>query len=215
MKINLNPTKCNICNGKVIYMSNSKLYGKPYGSGYCYFCTECKSYVGTHVPRPKEAMGLLANNEMREKKKECHSIFDTYWKNEKTSKGRHKKRYHLYKKLAIELGLPVEECHFGYFDMDLLCKAYAVLTRWNDIEEVKNTDLAVGDMLLLKGSYIDSMQIMEEYGFKDITKDTSLMTHKMFENTDKPGQVFRFNGWHQDSSVSYMKYKGIDIIRVK
>lgn len=56
--MNLNPTKCNICDGKVIYTSNKIIYGKEFGSGKCYYCTECGAYVGTHKSRSKEALGL-------------------------------------------------------------------------------------------------------------------------------------------------------------
>ena len=44
------PTVCNLCGGKVIYTSNARIYGKEYGSGKCYLCTNCGAYVGTHKP---------------------------------------------------------------------------------------------------------------------------------------------------------------------
>lgn len=128
--INLYPTECNICDGKVVYVSNSKIYGKTYGSGYCYLCTKCGAYVGTHEPRPKEALGILANKEMRDKKMKCHEIFDSMWKSEKTGKARHTKRVELYRKLADELNLSTKECHFGYFDLEILDRAYKILQRW-------------------------------------------------------------------------------------
>lgn len=130
--INLYPTECNICGGKVIYVSNAKIYGKQYGSGYCYLCTKCGAYVGTHKPRPKEALGILANKDMRDKKMKCHSIFDSLWKSEKTGKDRHNKRVQLYKKMAEELGIDVKECHFGYFDLEMLDRAYKILEAWDN-----------------------------------------------------------------------------------
>lgn len=126
--INLYPTKCNICNGKVILTDNNKIYGKKYGSGKIYFCTKCKAYVGTHKPRPTEALGLLANNEMRTMKKKCHDLFDKLWKNEPTSKERYKARQRAYRELARLLNIPLEECHFGYFDLSMLIKAYNLLS---------------------------------------------------------------------------------------
>lgn len=86
MKINPNPTKCNLCGGQVIYISNSKIYGREYGSGKYYFCTKCGAYVGTHKPRPEEALGILGNVEMGEMKMKCHKLFDRKWKNRPTSK---------------------------------------------------------------------------------------------------------------------------------
>ena len=100
--IDLQPTKCNLCNGKVVYISNSKIYGKEYGSGKCYFCTKCGAYVGTHKPRPKEALGILGNSEMREMKMKCHELFDRQWKNEKTSMKRHIARKKAYTELAVK-----------------------------------------------------------------------------------------------------------------
>ncbi len=126
--INLYLTKCNLCGGEVVYTSNSKIYGREYGSGKCYYCTSCGAYVGTHKPRPKEALGILGNAEMREMKMKCHELFDQQWKNEETSKKRHTARKNAYAGLAARLDIPVEECHFGYFDMDMLDMVYKVLT---------------------------------------------------------------------------------------
>lgn len=125
--IDLQPTICNICGGEVIYTSNSKIYGREYGSGKMYYCTKCGAYVGTHEPRPKEALGILGNKEMRDMKMKCHDLFDNKWKSEPTSKKRHVARNNAYKWLAEKLKISVDDCHFGYFDMDMLNKAYEVL----------------------------------------------------------------------------------------
>ncbi|MGN0464923.1 MAG: zinc-finger-containing protein [Lachnospiraceae bacterium] len=128
-EINLYPTKCNLCGGKVIFTSNSIIYGKEYGSGKCYYCTECNAYVGTHKPRPREALGILANKEMRELKKKCHLKFDKLWKGKRRAKDR---RHNLYGRLAGELQIPLSQCHFGYFDTGMLLKALEVLDGWKD-----------------------------------------------------------------------------------
>lgn len=122
--INLHPTICNICGGRVIYTSNAVVYGKEYGSGYCYLCTNCGARVGTHKPRPKEALGILANARMRKGKRMCHDLFDSEWKGLPNAK---EKRKELYKWLAKQLDIPLSECHFGYFDIDTLLKAYYIL----------------------------------------------------------------------------------------
>ena len=62
--VDTHPTTCNLCGGQVIYTSNERVYGRKYGSGYCYLCTCCGAYVGTHEPRPREALGLLADSRM-------------------------------------------------------------------------------------------------------------------------------------------------------
>ena len=125
MKVYLQPTTCNLCGGNVIYTTNDRIYGKKYGSGYCYLCTACGAYVGTHRPRPKEALGILANERMKKGKRTCHEIFDKLWKNGRERRG-------LYAKLAEEMGIPVEMCHFGYFDMEQLKRAYKILKKWEE-----------------------------------------------------------------------------------
>lgn len=123
--VDLQPTKCNLCGGKVVYVSNAKIYGRQYGSGYCYCCTSCDAYVGTHEPRPKEALGILANKQMRDWKMKCHSLFDPLWKNKR------KKRGQLYTNLALQMGIPISQCHFGYFNLEDLKRAYEILETWS------------------------------------------------------------------------------------
>ena len=128
--IDLQPTKCNLCGGEVVYISNAEIYGKEYGSGRCYFCVKCKAYVGTHKPRPFEALGILANAEMRELKIDCHNLFDKLWQSKLNGKERGKSyfRNKYYGMLALELGIKKENCHFGYFDLDMLKRAHEILT---------------------------------------------------------------------------------------
>lgn len=122
--IDKQPKVCNICNSKnVIFTTNDIIYGKKYGSGYCYYCQDCKSYVGTHKNNHTEAMGILSDKKMRNLKKLCHYVFDKFWSN-------NHERHAMYKKLSVELGIPFEECHFGYFDFTELLKAFSILKRW-------------------------------------------------------------------------------------
>lgn len=123
------PTKCNLCGGFVIYTTNDKIYGKKYGSGYCYLCTKCGAYVGTHKPRPKEALGILSNAEMRKMRMSCHGLFDSKWKGKKKGS---KIRCQLYEKLADEMGIDLKNCHFGYFNMEELVKAYNIISKWGE-----------------------------------------------------------------------------------
>lgn len=133
-KINLYPTRCNLCGGRVVYTTNDHIYGKKYGSGYCYLCTKCGAYVGTHIPRPREAFGILANSEMRNAKKICHDFFDNnFWRGKNKSRT---KRLNAYAEMAELLNIPVSECHFGYFDLPMLRKAYKAM-----LEMKKKRDL--------------------------------------------------------------------------
>ena len=120
----LHPKVCNLCGGKVDYVSNARIYGKQYGSGYCYLCRECGAYTGTHKPRPKEALGLLADARMRKGKILCHELFDPIWKGKpKPQRFREK----MYKWLSRQMGIRIEDFHFGYFDLEQLREAYAIL----------------------------------------------------------------------------------------
>ena len=120
--IDLHPTVCNLCGGKVIYTSNKNIYGKKQGSGFCYLCTQCGAHVGPHVPHPKEAYGVLADSEMRLLKSKCHEMFDKRWIGHTQ-----KRRRREYQWLADQMGIPLDECHFGYFTKEQLLKAYNIL----------------------------------------------------------------------------------------
>jgi hypothetical protein len=80
----------------------------------------CKAYVGTHKHRPLQALGILANDEMRVLRRKCHDIFDKTWSNAEERKAR-------YAELADKMGISVDVCHFGYFNKKLLEKALKIL----------------------------------------------------------------------------------------
>lgn len=114
------PTKCNLCGGKVIYNQASKDKSV---SGFVYYCTECHAWVGTY-PHDKEiAYGPLADFDTRKKRAEIHDWFDKLWHN-------HEERELLYGKLAKELGLEKEDCHFGNMDGEMLDKALVIIKKW-------------------------------------------------------------------------------------
>lgn len=128
--IDLHPTKCNICGGRVVYTKVENVYGKKnikfQTSGYCYHCTECGAVVGTHKEHPDEAMGILADREMCEMRQKSHKMFDNLWKTRE-------ERTQMYQKLANELGIPFEECHFAYFDKEQLRKIDSILVKlWRE-----------------------------------------------------------------------------------
>lgn len=127
--INLYPTKCNLCGGPVAYVSNAVVYGREYGSGWCYLCKSCGARVGTHRPRPKEALGLLANAQMRKGKMMCHNLFDALWKGKNKAS---KKRGDLYCWLADQMEIDIADCHFGYFNLEQLRLAYKILLAVQD-----------------------------------------------------------------------------------
>jgi len=115
------PKECLYCYSQVIYCSNALIYGREYGNGRCYKCTNCDAYVGVHSGT-QVPLGRLANSELRELKKECHALFDPVWKINKNIK-----REQAYGRLANALGIPRNECHFGWFDKEMLLKAKSIL----------------------------------------------------------------------------------------
>lgn len=125
--IDTHPTTCNLCGGKVILCSNARIYhGREYGSGLCYYCLDCGAYVGTHKPRPQEAMGLLADEPMHRGKKMCHALFDPLWQDQEHTR---QARVSAYRWLAGEMNIALEDCHFGHFDIHQLRQAYRILKR--------------------------------------------------------------------------------------
>lgn len=61
------------------------------------------------------------------KGKSCAMLFfDAMWKGKKHEK---RERDALYRWLAEEMAIPVEDCHFGYFNIEQLRQAYRILKR--------------------------------------------------------------------------------------
>lgn len=107
------PTICRYCGSPVVYTSNAEIYGKEYGTGKCYLCRNCRAFVGVH-PGTDTPLGTLANEELREWRKEAHFWFDRIWK--KPTKIT--TRYNAYGYLAKKMGLPREETHIGMFEIE-------------------------------------------------------------------------------------------------
>lgn len=80
-------------------------------------CVPCAAYVGCHKQSPKhEPMGRLANSDLRNWKRRAHEAFDPRWRDGKEFRGKS------YKWLADKLGITVDDCHIGEFDVDLCQK---------------------------------------------------------------------------------------------
>ncbi len=126
LNVDLHPTRCNLCGGQVEYIRNSEIYGRSYGSGWVYRCKNCGAYVGTHIHHKRDALGILSNREMRFWKQICHEVFDKQYKGKKNAIY---KRNMAYINLAKKLNIPVESCHFGYFDLPMLKKAYQIMQK--------------------------------------------------------------------------------------
>jgi len=110
---------CPYCDNKSVYVDSNEVYARSYGM--IYLCRPCKSWVGVHKGT-SNALGRLANSELREAKKEAHFYFDKLWRAKiATGVKKGKARGKAYKWLAAELGIPLPETHIGWFDVDM-CK---------------------------------------------------------------------------------------------
>lgn len=99
---------CPYCKSETQYVDSAVIYGKSYGM--IYLCKPCDAYCGVHKGT-NNALGRLANKELRYWKKEAHKYFDLIWKEG------HEKRGEVYKNLANHLKIPVEYCHIGMFSV--------------------------------------------------------------------------------------------------
>lgn len=104
---------CNYCKataalvtGATIYPHRPDLHEK-----FFYLCPPCSAYVGCH-PGTTNALGRLANEELRIAKTRAHAAFDPIWKS------RQMKRGSAYKWLAGELGIHPNDCHIGMFSIE-------------------------------------------------------------------------------------------------
>lgn len=88
-------------------------------------CFPCGAYVGCHragcwlwkngkkvISDGTVPLGRLANAELRRAKQAAHAAFDPMW----TDRGQPRKTAYAW--LAFKLGIPVDECHIGEFDVE-------------------------------------------------------------------------------------------------
>lgn len=132
----LQPPKANECphcadSGNVVLTRNDAKYGREYGDwSWCYFCTECKAYVGchefTHIP-----LGTLATQPTLDARKAAHAAFDPIWKERDIS------RRQAYSWLAIELGIDREDCHISWFDKETCEQVVKLARNYDEIEAEK------------------------------------------------------------------------------
>ena len=105
--------------GDVVYPHKPELADKKF-----WLCKPCDAYVGCHPGTP-EPLGRLANAELRRAKMEAHTAFDKLWKGDQAQM----RRADAYRWLAAELGIGVDDCHIGMFDLDACKKVIEVATQ--------------------------------------------------------------------------------------
>lgn len=120
--------KCPYCGAEVILKSMSYIYKNRNDiKGNVWVCSrypECDSYVGCHKGTDLP-LGRPANLKLRNLKKEAHRQFDPIWKSGLMT------RKAAYKWLADRLNIPYEECHIGWFDIEM-CNKVIHLCKYQD-----------------------------------------------------------------------------------
>ncbi len=104
--------------------------GRSYGDMYiCENYPQCDSYVGIHRGSAKP-LGVMANAEHRELKKECHARFDDFWKTGAMS------RHKAYRKLQKIMGLPAKKAHIGMFSVEQCRELLAKLESNEELDTI-------------------------------------------------------------------------------
>lgn len=114
------PTTCPNCGGTDIKIAHhDEIYGRAFSDWpWAYKCTGCGASVGMH-PHTKIPLGTLATESLRKARKRAKAPFEQLWRPDV------RKRSEAYAALAKHLGIPVAECHFGWFDIIQCDKAQA------------------------------------------------------------------------------------------
>lgn len=105
------PRICHHCGSPVKLANNSTIYGREFGDWpWVYLCCNrtCGAYVGMH-PKTDIPLGTLADAQTREARKRAKAEFNPLWESKRLDRGQ------AYSRLAAKMGIPVTECHFGWF----------------------------------------------------------------------------------------------------
>lgn len=123
---------CPYCNSKTEYIDSEYIYRTSYGM--IYICKPCDAYVGVHKGT-NNALGRLANRELRTAKKEAHNFFDKIARTDLALEvGKEfvqikNPRNKAYAWLAKELDLPIKLTHIGMFDIETCSKVVNICTK--------------------------------------------------------------------------------------
>ena len=118
---------CPYCGKLAIITTGADIYSNrpELNKNFFYRCLDCDAYVGCH-PGTIKPMGRLADKELRWWKMEAHRACDPRWKRKSHKIGKGKARRKAYEWLAGKLGIEVEDCHVGRFDIEMCKKVVEV-----------------------------------------------------------------------------------------
>lgn len=122
------PVLCPYCDKPAALITGAKLYRNRPDLAHLHFwrCAPCDAHVGCHKAGMGQGdgtkpFGRLANAELRRAKTMAHAAFDPLWRS------RRMRRREAYAWLARQLGISVENCHIGAFDLDGCCAVIAAV----------------------------------------------------------------------------------------
>lgn len=116
---------CNICGG-----SNIRLFKDDSNDRYYYKCMDCKATKGC-VDGTTKPYGIFANKNMRNLRRECHKLMDSFdngnprWKTQKH-------RRSLYRRLANAMQLEEDTVHFAKLSEIQLEQAKMIMEAWKN-----------------------------------------------------------------------------------
>lgn len=114
------PTVHEACGQPVAIAHHNDVYGREYSDWpWMYRCPKCDASVGMH-PFTAIPLGTLADKALRNARKECKAPFERLYLDRRMT------RDQAYARLAEHLGIPVGECHFGWFTHEQCAEA----ARW-------------------------------------------------------------------------------------
>lgn len=119
---------CPYCGNETRFVDSTIVYGSSYGK--IYHCAPCKAWVGVHRGTTN-ALGRLADDDLRYWKKEAHRCFDAIWQRKlENGFSKFNARTALYKWLSEQMGIEKQYTHIGMFNIEQcrwvieLCKNY-------------------------------------------------------------------------------------------
>lgn len=124
---------CPYCGSVTEYVDSAIVYGKSYGM--IYICKPCDAYVGVHKGTDN-ALGRLANAELRHWKKEAHAHFDPIAKTDLINRiwpefiPDTSNRTKAYIWLSGKMEIDVKYCHIGMFDIDQCKKVVEICNKY-------------------------------------------------------------------------------------
>lgn len=120
------PSACCLCGGNVRIGTHQELYGRDFSDWpYVYLCEVCGAYVGLH-PFTAIPLGTLADKQTRDARKNCKLPFERIWKSGDMT------RTEAYHWLAEKMGIPIHECHFGWFTVEQCHAAMDIFNEWHN-----------------------------------------------------------------------------------